>query len=96
VIGRLLDLIAQKKIGYQPTIQVMQGLRAYFDPEYLNLKAIPKVIPVEMLDWFRSSEGKWFKQEIVGSTVPSDAAELQGFEQGPPSPRPPSRRIPGG
>src|SRR5262249_8879062 len=66
-IASLLDFMVQKEIGYQPTIQVMGGLRAYFDPEYLNLKEIPKVIPAEMLDWFQSPDGKWFKQEIVGN-----------------------------
>src|SRR5580693_5556155 len=80
-ITRLLDLVVQKKIGYQPTIQVMQGLRAYFDPEYLNMKAIPKIIPAEMLTWFSSSEGKWFKKEIAGDNTP-DAAMLQRFDQG--------------
>src|ERR1700733_12715185 len=57
-IGKLLDQIAEEKIGYQPTLQVMQGLRAYFDPEYLKMRAIPKVIPAEMLEWFESPEGK--------------------------------------
>jgi hypothetical protein len=55
----------QKKIGYQATIQVMQGLRAYFDPEYLNMMAIPKVIPAEMVEWFNSPEGKWLKKGRV-------------------------------
>ena len=81
-ITRLLDLVVQKKIGYQPTIQVMQGLRAYFDPEYLNMKAIPKVIPAKMLEWFNSSEGKWFKSEIA-EDHPPEAAMLQRFDQGP-------------
>jgi imidazolonepropionase-like amidohydrolase len=81
-ITKLLDLVVQKKIGYQPTIQVMQGLRAYFDPEYLTMKAIPKVIPAEMLEWFNSSQGQWFKREIAEDNAP-DAAVLQGFDQGP-------------
>ena len=81
-IKRLLDRIAEKKTGYQPTIEVMQGLRAYFDPEYLKMKAIPKVIPAEMLDWFDSPEGKWFKKEVALGNAP-DAAVFQGFEQGP-------------
>jgi imidazolonepropionase-like amidohydrolase len=81
-ITRLLDQIIQKKIGYQPTIQVMGGLRAYFDPDYLKTKAIPKVIPAEMLEWFNSSEGKWFKKELGEDSEP-DAAVLKGYDQGP-------------
>jgi imidazolonepropionase-like amidohydrolase len=78
----VLDDIVQKKIGYQPTIQVMQGLRAYFDPDYLKLTNIAKVIPKAMLDWFNSPEGKWFKADIGEKDVP-DATMSEGYERGP-------------
>jgi imidazolonepropionase-like amidohydrolase len=81
-IKTLLDQIVQKKIGYQPTIQVMRGLGAYFDPEYLKHPDIPKVIPKEMLGWFNSPEGRWFKKELVNDDTP-DAVMLQGLERGP-------------
>ena len=64
-IKALLDRIVEKKIGYQPTMQVIAGLEAYFDPEYLKMPAIPKVIPASMLDWFRTPEGQWFKAELA-------------------------------
>jgi imidazolonepropionase-like amidohydrolase len=81
-IKTLLDRIVQNKIGYQPTIQVMGGLRAYFDPEYLKLPAIPKVIPTALLAWFNSPEGKWFKKEIDEDNTP-DADMRQGIDRGP-------------
>jgi imidazolonepropionase-like amidohydrolase len=81
-IKRVLDIIVEKKTGYQPTIEVMRGLRAYFDPEYLKIKAIPKVIPAEMLEWFDSPEGKWFKKEVAPNETP-DAAVTDEFDQGP-------------
>jgi len=81
-IKQVLDQIVEKKIGYQATIQVMQGIRAYFDPGYLKIEAIPKVIPKEMLEWFNSPEGKWFKKEFDDDDTP-DAAMLEIFEQGP-------------
>ena len=81
-IKSLLDRIVEKRIGYQPTIQVMGGLRAYFDPQYLTMQAIPKVIPAEMLEWFNSPQGKWFKKEISDDDAP-DAAVLEGFDSGP-------------
>jgi hypothetical protein len=49
-IKSLLDRIVDQRIGYQPTIQVIGGLRAYFDPQYLTMQATPKVIPTEMLE----------------------------------------------
>lgn len=81
-IKTLLDRIVEKRTGYQPTIQVMEGLRAYFDPEYLKTPAIARVIPAALLAWFNSPAGKWFKNEVVPDNRP--AAEVrQGFERGP-------------
>src|ERR1700691_304499 len=81
-IESLLDRIVDNRIGYQPTIQVMGGLRAYFDPQYLAMPTIPKVIPAQMLEWFNSPQGKWFKKEISEDDTP-DAAVLEGFDGGP-------------
>ena len=81
-IEKVLNQIAEEKIGYQPTIQVLQGLRAYFDPEYLKMSAIPKVIPAEMLTWFDSSQGKWFKREIAEDNE-ADAVMREGIDNGP-------------
>jgi imidazolonepropionase-like amidohydrolase len=80
-IRQVLDQIVEKKIGYQPTIEVLQGLRALFDPEYLKTDAIPKVIPKEMLEWFNSPEGKWFKKELAQDDM-SDAAMSEAYEKG--------------
>jgi hypothetical protein len=79
-IKRLLDRIVEKKIGYQPTIQVLYGEAAYFDPEYLKMDAIAKVTPKAMLEWFQSPEGKWFGKELNEDGAP-DAAILKDYEQ---------------
>jgi imidazolonepropionase-like amidohydrolase len=81
-VKAVLDNVVKNKIGYQPTIQVMQGLRAYFDPDYLKRPEIPKVIPQVMLDWFNSPAGKWFKATIGDKDVP-DAVMFAGYERGP-------------
>ena len=73
-IKRLLDRIVQKRTGYQATIQVMGGLRAYFDPEYLKIPAIPRIIPAALLAWFSSPDGKWFRKELDEDTVAPSAA----------------------
>jgi Amidohydrolase family len=78
----VLDKIAQKRIGYQATIQVLQGIRVYFDPDYLKTKAISKVIPAEMLEWFNSPEGKWFKKELISEDTP-DPAVFDGYDEAP-------------
>jgi imidazolonepropionase-like amidohydrolase len=81
-VREVLDRIVQKKIGYQPTIQVLQGLLAYLRPDYLTMTAIPKVIPAAMLTWFNSPEGHWFRREMTDDKTP-DAALVQGWERGP-------------
>ena len=81
-IKTLLDRIVQKRTGYQATMQVMEGLRAYFDPEYLKLPAIPQVIPAALFTWFQSPEGKWFREEIDDDNKP-DAEVRERFDRGP-------------
>jgi len=81
-IKRLLDQIVEKRIGYQPTIQVLYGELAYFDSEYLKLLAISEVTPKEMVDWFHTPDGKWFGKEINEEGAP-DAAIIEDYEQGP-------------
>ncbi len=46
------------------------------------MKAIPKIIPAEMVEGFNSPEGKWFKKEIAPDDAP-DAAVFEGFDHGP-------------
>jgi hypothetical protein len=81
-IRKVLDQIVEKRIGYQATIQVLSGLSAYFDPDYLKMPAIPKVVPADLLEWFKTPDGKWFKQELDDGSTP-DAAMMQGLEHGP-------------
>jgi hypothetical protein len=78
-IKRLLDEIVERNIGYQPTMQVLYGLRAYVDPDYLNSPALAKLLPPAMLAWLKTLEGNWFKEEVAeeGET---DEAVRQGME----------------
>ena len=78
----LLDRIAANRTGYQPTMQVIQGLRVYFDPQYLAMPAIPKVVPPAMLAWFKSPAGAWYKSEIADSGM-TDSAERAGWDRSP-------------
>ena len=81
-IKELLDRIAAKKIGYQATFQVLEGERAYFEPDYLSSEAIRKVVPMEMVTWFGTPEGKAFKKDLADDDTP-DAVMAQGYDKGP-------------
>jgi imidazolonepropionase-like amidohydrolase len=81
-IKQLLDRIVEKKVGYQPTIQVLYGETAYFDPDYFKNEGISRVTPEKMLEWFQTPEGKWFGKEINDDGTP-DAVLVKAYEQGP-------------
>jgi hypothetical protein len=81
-IKRLLDEIVKEGIGYQATTQVLYGLEAPFDPDYLKNPAIAKVAPKNLIEWFESPEGKWFGKELNEGSDP-DAVVIRGIEQGP-------------
>jgi imidazolonepropionase-like amidohydrolase len=81
-IKALLDQIVEKRIGYQPTIQVLYGLEAYSDPDYLKNAAIAEIVPKRLMEWFESPEGKWFGKEVNDNGAP-DAVVMQHLEQGP-------------
>ena len=62
-VRAVLDQIASRRIGYMPTMQVLGGLRALFEPDYLDRPALRRVVPRSMLDWYRTPDGQWFKNE---------------------------------
>ncbi len=81
-ITTLLDRIVANRTGYQPTMQVIEGLRVYFDPGYLAMPEIPKVVPSAMLAWFKSPVAAWYRSEIADSGM-TDSAERAGWDRGP-------------
>jgi imidazolonepropionase-like amidohydrolase len=81
-IKQLLDRIVEKRVGYQPTFQVLEGERAYFEPDYLNAPAIRKVVPADLLAWFGTPEGQGFKKELASDDT-QDAAMRQMYDAGP-------------
>jgi hypothetical protein len=52
-IKTTLDRIAAAKIGYQPTIQVLEGERVYFEPEFLSSPDVSKSFPRNSSPGFR-------------------------------------------
>lgn len=77
-IKALLDQIVAKGTGFQPTMQVLMGLRTYVEPGYLNDPALRNVVPGSFLAFFNSAEGKWFKNEVTEGEDDEDV--LKGFE----------------
>lgn len=81
-IEAFLDRVAASHMGYQPTIRVLYGESVYFDPAYLDMPALRKVVPLAMIDWFKSPQGQQFKKEIAEPGVP-DAKMAESYTNGP-------------
>ena len=64
-IRATLKTIAERGIGYQPTLHVIDSQRSMFDPAYLKNPLLAKVLPQKLLDWYQSDDGHWFHQYIL-------------------------------
>lgn len=64
-IQDILDQIINKHLGYQPTMQVIHGLDALVDPNFLNDPQLPNVVPKSLLVWYRTKEGQWYANLMV-------------------------------
>ena len=80
-VKALLDRIASARIGWQPTIQVLYGELELFNPTYLSDPRLRRVLPPELIAWYASPEGQWFRNVLASGVLPrsdskaNDAAE---------------------
>ncbi len=72
-VKKILDEVIARKVGWQPTIQVLHGEVDLIDPDYLANPALTRVNPVSLIEWYRTPapEGQWFRDLIAN--FPNDA-----------------------
>ena len=63
---KILDRELARNVGYQPTMQVLYGLRDVVGGSFLSDPQLRRVLPSNLLDWYRSPEGQWFHAEVSG------------------------------
>ncbi len=63
-LKKILDQVIARKMGYELTMQVIGGTQALADPAFLDDPQLLKVLPKGMVDFYKSKEGKWFKDTI--------------------------------
>ncbi|MEM7585678.1 MAG: amidohydrolase family protein [Acidobacteriota bacterium] len=73
IVTRLVD----SRTLVMPTLQVLAGDRALFDPEFLNDPELGNVVPPELLAWYRSEAGGWFARQML-SDLPPELATSEG------------------
>ena len=56
----ILDEELAQNVGYQPTMQVLYGLRDVVGASFLSDPRLSSVLPRNLIDWYRSPEGQWF------------------------------------
>jgi imidazolonepropionase-like amidohydrolase len=66
-IRKILDGVLSGQVGWQPTIQVLYGLQDLSRDSYLADPQLARVLPVGLIEWYRSAEGQWFRDEVSQS-----------------------------
>lgn len=74
-LERMVERIAEQGTAVMPTLQVLAGDRALFDPAFLDDPALAEVLPAELLAWYASDDGGWFADQLLaeGATTPEAA-----------------------
>jgi imidazolonepropionase-like amidohydrolase len=71
-INSILDRVLSGHVGWQPTIQVLYGIRDLFDPGFLANPALARVLPRSLIDWYGTREGQWFHDDLAADFGKSD------------------------
>jgi hypothetical protein len=71
---KILDDELARNLGLQPTMQVLYGLRDVVGPAFLSDPRLTRVLPSNLIDWYRSPEGQWFHVAVSQDMrLPADA-----------------------
>ena len=66
---KILDQELARNVGYQPTMQVLYGLRDVVGEIISGDPQLRRVLPAALIDWYRSAEGQWFHAGVTGYEV---------------------------
>ena len=71
-IRKILDDGLAQNMGWQPTIQVLYGIEDLFNTSFLSDPRLSRVLPSNLIDWYRSADGQWFRA-VISKDVSQDA-----------------------
>jgi imidazolonepropionase-like amidohydrolase len=66
----ILKNVLSRRMGYQPTSQVIRGLAEEVNDSFLDDPLLTHAYPAKLLAWYRSPEGAWFRKEELGDLAP--------------------------
>lgn len=61
-VTAVLNELIDRRIVWQPTIQVLYGERDLHDPAYLERPALVDVLPASLLHWYASDDGQAYRE----------------------------------
>lgn len=64
-IRQHLDAVLASGVAYQATFGVIDGESNLFNPRFLDDPALKKVVPADLLAWYRTEEAQFFRNEIL-------------------------------
>jgi imidazolonepropionase-like amidohydrolase len=75
----IVKAIITRKMGYQPTAQVIRGLGGELDDQYFADPLLARVYSPELIAWYRSPEGAWFRKAELADTTPQVFERIEGY-----------------
>jgi imidazolonepropionase-like amidohydrolase len=78
-VTAILDGVLANHVGWQPTIQVLYGERDLFNTAFLSDPLLARVLPANLLDWYRSPEGQWF-HDVLAERFPGKDRDPSAVE----------------
>jgi imidazolonepropionase-like amidohydrolase len=61
----ILDRVVQGNVGWQPTMQVLHGVKDLFNPEFLSDPMLAQALPRSLIEWYGSREGQRFHDQTT-------------------------------
>lgn len=75
----IVTSILTRGMGYQPTAQVIRGLGSELDDRFFADPLLSRVYAPELIAWYRSPEGAWFRKDELGDTTPQIFERIEGY-----------------
>jgi len=65
-VKTVLEAERKSGIGMMPTVRVIGGLADLFTSDFLDDPQLARVLPGDLIKWYRTSDGQWFARETAG------------------------------
>jgi imidazolonepropionase-like amidohydrolase len=79
-VRQILDRELRAQLGWQPTRQVLYGIRDVYSASFLSDPRLRRVLPSSLLDWYRSPQGQWFRAILAEDVDMPPEGDAQALE----------------